>query len=71
MVFRVLYVYDFVTKLCRQHAEVIPNLDSGNVRKKDEAKPDTGNTGALNVMAVESTSFQMSATTTKARSNKA
>lgn len=39
--------------------------------KKDEAKPDTGNTGALNVMAVESTSFQMSATTTKARSNKA
>jgi hypothetical protein len=28
----VLYVYDFITKLCRQQAEVILNHDNENVR---------------------------------------
>jgi hypothetical protein len=26
------YIYDYITKLCRQQAEVIPNLENENVR---------------------------------------
>ncbi|PNF41610.1 hypothetical protein B7P43_G10448 [Cryptotermes secundus] len=32
MSFKIPYVYDFVTKLCRQRAEVIQNHDNENVR---------------------------------------
>jgi hypothetical protein len=32
MAFHLLYMYDYVTKLCRQQAEVILNHDNGNVR---------------------------------------
>jgi hypothetical protein len=30
--FNIPYMYDFITKLCRQHAEVILNHDNENVR---------------------------------------
>jgi hypothetical protein len=32
MAFKIPYVYDFITKLCRQQAEVIQNHDNENVR---------------------------------------
>jgi hypothetical protein len=32
MAFHVLYVYDYMTKLCRQQAEVTLNHDNENVR---------------------------------------
>jgi hypothetical protein len=32
MAFNLLYVYDYVTKLCRQQAEVILNHENENVR---------------------------------------
>ena len=32
VVFRIPYVYDFITKICRQQAEVIRNHDNENVR---------------------------------------
>jgi hypothetical protein len=32
MAFNLLYVYDYVTKLCRQQAEVIQNHENENVR---------------------------------------
>jgi len=32
MVFKIPYVYDFVTKLCRRQAEIIQNHDNENVR---------------------------------------
>jgi hypothetical protein len=30
--FQILYVYDYITKLCRQQAEVIQNHENENVR---------------------------------------
>jgi hypothetical protein len=32
MTFKIPYVYDYITKLCRQQAEVIQNHDNENVR---------------------------------------
>jgi hypothetical protein len=32
MAFKIPYVYDFITELCRQQAEVIQNHDNENVR---------------------------------------
>jgi hypothetical protein len=32
MVFHFLFVYDYITKLCRQQADVILNHDNENVR---------------------------------------
>jgi hypothetical protein len=32
MAFKIPYVYDFITKLCRQQAEVIQKHDNENVR---------------------------------------
>jgi hypothetical protein len=32
MGFKLPYVYDYITKLCRQQAEVIPNHENENVR---------------------------------------
>jgi hypothetical protein len=32
MAFQIPYVYDFITKLCRQQAEVIQNHENENVR---------------------------------------
>jgi hypothetical protein len=38
--FQILYVYDYITKLCRQQAEVIQNHYNENVRNigQDEAR---------------------------------
>jgi hypothetical protein len=38
--FQIPYVYDYITKLCRQQAEIIQNHDNENVRKigQDEAR---------------------------------
>jgi hypothetical protein len=30
--FRIVYIYDYITKLCRQQAEAMQNHESGNVR---------------------------------------
>jgi hypothetical protein len=32
LAFQILFVYDYITKLCRQQAEVIQNYDNENVR---------------------------------------
>jgi hypothetical protein len=32
LAFKIPYVYDYITKLCRQQAEVIQNYDNENVR---------------------------------------
>jgi hypothetical protein len=36
--FQILYVYDFITKLCRQQAEIIQNHDNENVRNIRQGK---------------------------------
>jgi hypothetical protein len=40
MAFHIPYIYDYITKLCRQHAEVIKNYENANFRDigKDEAR---------------------------------
>jgi hypothetical protein len=37
MAFIILYVYDYITKLCTQQAEVIQNHDNENVRNIGQA----------------------------------
>jgi hypothetical protein len=36
--FQISYVYDFITKLCRQQAEVIQNHDNENIRNIGQGK---------------------------------
>jgi hypothetical protein len=36
--FKIPYIYDFITKLCRQHAEVIQNHENENVRNIGEGE---------------------------------
>jgi hypothetical protein len=50
------YVYDYITELCRQEAEVIKVKILVTLCK---AKPGTGNTGGLNLAAVWHPSFQV------------
>jgi hypothetical protein len=38
MAFKLLYIYDYITKLCRQQAEVIQNNENANVRNMGQAK---------------------------------
>jgi hypothetical protein len=33
MAFKLPYIYDYITKVCRQQAEVIQNHENANVRK--------------------------------------
>jgi hypothetical protein len=60
MAFNILYVYDYITKLCRQQAEVILIMIMKMFATLDRAKPDTGNTRGLNLAAVKHTTVQVS-----------
>jgi hypothetical protein len=46
------YVYDYITKSCRQLAEVIQNHENGNVRYTGQGEPDTENIRGLNLVVV-------------------
>jgi hypothetical protein len=59
MAFKLPYVYDHITKLCRQQADVILNHDNEKFATLDKAKPDTGNTRRLNLAAVKHTTVQV------------
>jgi hypothetical protein len=39
MAFKLLYIYDYITKLCRQQAEVIQNHENADVRKIEQGEP--------------------------------
>jgi hypothetical protein len=39
MVLKLPYIYNYVTKLCRQQAEVIQNHENANARKIGQGKP--------------------------------
>jgi hypothetical protein len=39
MVFKIPYLYDFVTKLCRQQVTVILNHENVNIRNTDQGEP--------------------------------
>jgi hypothetical protein len=47
-VFSLPYIYDYITKLCRQQAEVTQNHENGHVHSAyDKAKPDVKNVRGL------------------------
>jgi hypothetical protein len=52
MVFQILYVYSYITKLCGQQAQVIQGNENANVRSIGKAKPDTENIRGLNLAVV-------------------
>jgi hypothetical protein len=58
--FQILYIYDYVTKLCRKQAEVIQNHENVNVRYIGQAKPSTENIKGLNLAVVICTIIQVS-----------
>jgi hypothetical protein len=58
MAFKLLYVYDYITKLCRQQAEVIQNHKMQMFATLDKANRDTGNIKGLNFVAVKHTTVQ-------------
>jgi hypothetical protein len=39
MAFELSYIYDYITKLCRQQAEVIQNRENENVRNIGQGEP--------------------------------
>jgi hypothetical protein len=39
MAFKLSYIYDYITKLCRQHAEVIQNNEKAYVRNIGQGEP--------------------------------
>jgi hypothetical protein len=43
MAFRVPYIYNYITKLCRQQAKVIQNHENGNVATSVKVKLETEN----------------------------
>jgi hypothetical protein len=57
--FKIPYVYDFITKLCRQQAEVIQNHHNPNVRNIGQGEANTGNIRGLNLAAVKRTTVQV------------
>jgi hypothetical protein len=54
--FKIPSVYDYITKLCRQQAEVIQNHNNENVHK---AKPDIESIRNLNLAAVRHTTVHV------------
>jgi hypothetical protein len=52
MVFNSLYLYDFVTYLCRQQATVVLNHESFNIHNIDQWEAEHRNTKALSFVAV-------------------
>jgi hypothetical protein len=47
MAFQVPYIYDYITKLCRQQAEVLQNDENANFHDIRKVKPDTENNKGL------------------------
>jgi hypothetical protein len=39
MAFKLPYIYDYITKLCKQQAEVIQNHQNANVRNIGQGEP--------------------------------
>jgi hypothetical protein len=70
LAFHIPYVYDYITKLCRQQAEVIQTIAMEMFATLDKAKPTTGNKRGLNLAAVKHTTVQVSKTAVVAKATK-
>jgi hypothetical protein len=51
--FKLQYIYDYITKLCMQQAEVIRSHEDANVHNLDKVNPDTANIRGLNLAAIK------------------
>jgi hypothetical protein len=58
MAFKIPYVNEYITKLCRQQAEVIQNHDNENVRNIGQGIEYIESIRGLNLAAVKHTSVQ-------------
>jgi hypothetical protein len=59
MAFKLPYIYDYITKLCRQQ-EVLQNHENADVRNIGQGEPpDTGNVRRLSLAAVKHTTVQV------------
>jgi hypothetical protein len=59
MAFKIPYVYDYITKLCRQQAEVIQNHDNENVRNTGQGEARHRSIRGSNLAAVMHTTVQV------------
>jgi hypothetical protein len=59
MAFKLPYLYDYITKLCKQQAEVIQNHENANVRNIGQGEARHRNTRGLNLAAVKHTTVQV------------
>jgi hypothetical protein len=57
--FKLPYIYDYITKLCRQQAEVIQNHENEHVRGIGQGKRDIENIRGLNLAVVKVTTVQV------------
>jgi hypothetical protein len=60
MAFKLPYIYDHITKLCRQQAEVIQIMRMKMFATLDKVNPDTENIRGFNLAAVKHTTVQVS-----------
>jgi len=58
--FQILYVYDFITKMCGKQAEVIQNNDNENVRSIGNSEAQHRKHKDSDLVAVKRTIVQMS-----------
>jgi hypothetical protein len=58
--FNIPYIYDYITKLCRQQAEVIQNHENANVRNAGQGEAQHRKHKGLNLAAVKPTTVQVS-----------
>jgi hypothetical protein len=59
MAFKIQYVYDYITRLCRQQSEVIQNHDNENVRGIGQGETDIESIRGLNLAAVKHATVQV------------
>jgi hypothetical protein len=59
LAFKIPYVCDYVTKLCRRQAEVILNHENPNYMQLDKDKAGLGSTKGFNLAAVRPTTVQV------------
>jgi hypothetical protein len=59
MALKLSYVYDYITKFCRQQAEVQQNHENEHVRSIEQGEPGIENIKGLNLAVVKLTTVQV------------
>jgi hypothetical protein len=59
MAFKIPYIYDCITKLCKQQAEVVQNYENANVRNIGQGEPRDRKYKDLTLAAAKRTTVQV------------